>query len=290
MSLQRLQRWALLLMGHDYDIRYRASAEHCNADALSRLPSGPVVAFDREEEVRAITSEIQQIATEVVSEFPITWKLVAECTKKDTVLSQVLNFVRNGWPTSRPECRMDALRPFFNTQTEICQVNGVILRDCRVVVPQELQTKVITMLHQSHRGVVRMKTMARLYVWWPNIEACCKACNVCAVTAPEPTANLSPWPLPDEPWDRIHVDFAGPFLGNMWMLVMDAYSKWPSVGRMSKYPTTETTIMALNILFTTWGSPTTLVSDNGPQFGSKQFEDWCRLMARPNAWWAFSRQ
>ncbi|KAI0229609.1 hypothetical protein LSAT2_019953, partial [Lamellibrachia satsuma] len=97
------------------------------------------------------------------------------------------------------------------------------------------------------------------------------------VTAPAPTANLSPWPLPDEPWDRIHVDFAGPFLGNMWMLVMDAYSKWPSVVRMSKYPTTETTIMALNILFTTLGSPKTLVSDNGPQFGSKQFEDWCRL-------------
>ena len=125
--------------------------------------------------------EVQQIATEVVSEFPITWKLVAECTKKDTVLSQVLNFVCNGWPTSGLEGRKDALRPFFNTQTEICQVNGVILRDCRVVVPQELQTKVITMLHQSHRGVVRMKTMARLYVWWPNIEAsveaCCKACN-----------------------------------------------------------------------------------------------------------------
>ena len=94
MSLQRLQRWALLLMGHDYDIRYRASAEHCNADALSRLPAGPDVAFDREEEVRAITSEVQQIATEVVNKFPITWKLVAECTKKDTVLSQVLNFVR----------------------------------------------------------------------------------------------------------------------------------------------------------------------------------------------------
>ena len=58
---------------------------------------------------------------------------------------------------------------------------------------------------------------------------------------------------------------------------MDAYSKWPSVVRMSKYPTTETTTMALDILFTTWGPPKTLVSDNGPQFGSKQFEDWCHL-------------
>ena len=110
-----------------------------------------------------------------------------------------------------------------------------------------------------------------------SIGTCCKAYNVCAVTAPAPAANLSLWPLPDDPWDRIHVDFAGPFLGNMWMLVMDAYSKWPSVVRMPNYPTKETTTIALDILFTTWGCPKTIVSDNEPQFGSKQFEDWCRL-------------
>ena len=102
-------------------------------------------------------------------------------------------------------------------------------------------------------------------------------CNVCAVTAPAPAAKLSSLPLPDEPWDRIHVDFAGPFLGNMWMLVMGAYSKWPSVVRMSNYSTTETTTMTLNILFTTWGCPKAIVSDNGPLFASNQFEDWCRL-------------
>ena len=35
MTLQRLQRWALLLMGYDYEINYRSSAQHANADALS---------------------------------------------------------------------------------------------------------------------------------------------------------------------------------------------------------------------------------------------------------------
>ena len=280
MSLQRLQRWALLLMGHDYDIRYRSSAEHSNADALSRLPAGTDVAFDREEEVDTITAEVQQIATEVINEFPITSKLVEECTKKDKVLSQVANFVRNGWPTSGPECKMDALKPYINAQMEICEVNGVLLRDCRLIVPQELQSKVITLLHQSHRGIVRMKTMARLYVWWSNIETtietCCKACNVCAVTAPAPAANLYPWPIPDNPWDRVHVDFAGPFLGSMWLLAMDAHSKWPSVIRLANYPTTEITIAGLDALFTIWGLPKTLVSDNGPQFASADFANWCR--------------
>ena len=91
---------------------------------------------------------------------------------------------------------MDALKPYFDAEMEICEVNGVILlQDCRVIVPQELQSKVITMLHQSHHRIVRMKTMARLYVWWPNIEmsieTCCKACNVCVVTAPARTASCS---------------------------------------------------------------------------------------------------
>ena len=130
-----------------HDIRYRSSAEHSNADALSRLPVGLDVAFDCEEEVGAITSEVLQIAAEVISELPIMSKLVGDCTKKDTVLSQVLNFVCNGWPTSGPECKMDALKPYFNTQMEIYEVNGVLLRDCRVIVLQELQNKVIIELH-----------------------------------------------------------------------------------------------------------------------------------------------
>ena len=188
-------------MGHVYDIRYRSSAELSNLDALSRLPAGPDVAFVREVEVGAFTSEVLQIATEVTSNFPLKSKLEGKCTKKDAVLSHVLNFMCNGWPTSGPECKMDALKPYFNAQ--ICEVNSVLLRDCHVIVPQELQSKLIIMIHQSHRGIVRMKTMARLYVWWPNIDTriktSCKPCNVCTVTAPAPASNLPSWLLPDEP-------------------------------------------------------------------------------------------
>ena len=96
------------------------------------------------------------------------------------------------------------------------------------------------------------------------------------VTAPAPAANLSPWPIPDNPWDRVHVDFAGPFLGSMWLLAMDAHSKWPSVIRIANYPTTEITIAGLDALFTIWGLPKTLVSDNGPQCASADFANWCR--------------
>ena len=61
----------------------------------------------------------------------------------------------------------------------------------------------------------------------------------------------------------------------MWLVVMDAYSKWPQVLKLNKYPTSETTTSALDDLFAIWGRPEKIVSDNGPYFVSKKFADWC---------------
>ena len=119
-----------------------------------------------------------------------------------------------------------------------------------------------------------------------SIKACCKACNACPVTAPAQQllrvqAHLLPWPLPDEPWDLIHVDCSDPIifllLNDMWMLVMDAYSRSPSLLRMSNYPTTETTTIWSSILSSPCGIIQRLVNDYGPQFCLKQLQYWCRL-------------
>ena len=75
----------------------------------------------------------------------------------------------------------------------------------------------------------------------------------CAETGPDQPENLSAWPVPDGPWQGIHIDFVGPFLDDMWLVVMDAYSKWPH----RKYPTSETTTSALDDVFARWGRPRT---------------------------------
>ena len=38
LAAARLQRWAILLSAYHYDIRFKATNEHANADGLSRLP------------------------------------------------------------------------------------------------------------------------------------------------------------------------------------------------------------------------------------------------------------
>ena len=89
-------------------------------------------------------------------------------------------------------------------------------------------------LHSTHPGVSRMKTLARSYVWWPSrdsdIEKRVKNCHLCQQHLNAPTkAPLHPWEWPERAWSRVHVDYAGPMDGLMFLIVVDAYSKWMEV-------------------------------------------------------------
>ena len=121
-----------------------------------------------------------------------------------------------------------------------------------------------------------MKSLARSYLWWPGLDKALEDCvhrylpcqsvqNVPAV------APLHPWLWPARPWQRVHLDFAGPFLGHMFMIMVDAHSKWPEIVEMSS-TTTKQTIAVLNKVFAAYGLPEQVVSDNGRQFISDEFQ------------------
>lgn len=97
-----------------------------------------------------------------------------------------------------------------------------------------------------------------------------KNCKACLESAGIRTkARLYSWKWPDGPNHRIHADFLGPVEGSMYLVIIDAYSKWMDVREM-KDITAETTIRAVfKEYFATWGLPFKLVTDNGPTFTSK---------------------
>ena len=256
----RMQRWALLLSAYQYDIEFRSTSEHANADSFSRLPI-PTANKGEGSAIVASTFNINQIDV-----LPLGTKQLKQATDSDPVLSKVLRFTQKGWPEE-----IDSeLRPYHRRRNELSVEEGCLLCGMRVIVPTSCQKKVLEELHTSHPGIVKMKSLARIHVWWPSIdqhiEEMVQSCAACQSVRNKPaTALLHPWSWPDRPWMRIHVDFAGPFQGAMFMVVVDAHSKWLEVIPMSS-TTTEKTIAVLRNLFASYGLPEQLVSDNGPQF------------------------
>ena len=89
---------------------------------------------------------------------------------------------------------------------------------------------------------------------------------------PEPVPAAS-WPKSKGPWRRIHADFAGPLEGVMYLVVLDAYSKWLEVVPMSAN-TSAGTIRVLRRIFAAYGYTAAVLSANGPQFVSAEFESF----------------
>ena len=57
-----------------------------------------------------------------------------------------------------------------------------------------------------------------------------KQCNQCQLNRPSPPAvPMHPWEWPDYPWNRVLVDYAKPFMGQMLLVVIDAYLKWMEI-------------------------------------------------------------
>ena len=123
-----------------------------------------------------------------------------------------------------------------------------------------------------------MKALVRMYMWWPgidsDIESLVRICQQCQSSQPAPPpAPLHPWNWPGIPWSRLYMDFAGPFMGHNFLIVVDAHSKWIEVFQMSS-TTSVADMERLCILFAQFGIPQTIVTDNRSAFVSQEFESF----------------
>ena len=264
----RIQRWALTLSAYQYTMEFCSGSKIPSADALSRLP------------LKTKDFKVPQPAETILllkhmDDSLVTSAHIRLWTSRDPILSQVLHFIQQGWPNKCPDIQVE---PYFQRKLELSSEDGCILWGTRVLIPKEGQQYLLDSLHDSHSGVSRMKSYARSYFWWPgldqDIENVAQGCQSCLENRKAPPLSpLQPWEYPDQPWSRIHVDHAGPFMNHLFLVVVDAYSKWLEVIPVSS-TSSSITIEKLRQLFACHGLPKRLVSDNGTAFTSQEFTNF----------------
>ncbi|XP_026316024.1 uncharacterized protein K02A2.6-like [Hyposmocoma kahamanoa] len=258
----RLFHYAHFLSGFDYSIEYRSSAENSNADYLSRFP------------VDMIATNIIDVncafQLQQINNISIDRQTIADETQRDSEYEAVVEALQSGTSVTR----------YGYNDNELTLQDGCILKGTRVMIPIAMRQAVLEDIHTGHLGIVKMKLLARGFVYWKNIdkdiEDLVKGCRECRLNQNQPArAPRHPWETPRTPWQRLHVDFAGPIQGQSLFVIVDAFSKWIEI-IPTKTTTSSWCISRLKELFVTFGYPEIIVSDNGRQFVSTEFETFLK--------------
>ncbi|XP_046749823.1 uncharacterized protein K02A2.6-like [Diprion similis] len=199
---------------------------------------------------------------------------------KDQVLSQVVRYVREGWST---EAKTEKLKAFEARKDELTMEQDCSMWGYRVVIPKKYQKFILKEMHLTHMGIVKMKSIARSFFWWSgideDIEKEVRACHECVQERDSPPAiTLNPWTWPTRPWQRIHTDLIGPLDGRNFLLIIDAMSKWPEIFEI-KSISSESLIKHFKQVFSRFGIPNQIISDNGRQYTSEEFASFVKRLA-----------
>jgi len=111
----------------------------------------------------------------------------------------------------------------------------------------------------------------------------CVTCNTTKPSHQVPAGLLQPLPIPHRPWSHIAIDFVTDLpnsQGNTTILtVVDRFSKSCRLIPLPKLPIAmETAETLCNFVFRFYGLPDDIVSDRGPQFTSRVWSAFFRLL------------
>uniref|UniRef100_A0A5S6Q612 RNA-directed DNA polymerase n=1 Tax=Trichuris muris TaxID=70415 RepID=A0A5S6Q612_TRIMR len=210
-------------------------------------------------------------------ETPDDARTMERLTRHDRILARVLHWALCGWPVAK---QPEEFRSFIQRKSERSVHRNCLLWGNRVIIPEKARSRVLRLLHEAHPGIVRMKALARSYVWWPrledDIEHMVKECSACQEAQCAPNrAPVNPWERTEKPWSRLHADFAGAFQWQVFLIVVDSYSKWLDVSPV-RTTSANAVIDKLASLFATHGLAGVIVTDNGTAFTAAEFEEFAK--------------
>ena len=269
----RLATMRLELLAYPIELVFKPGADMVLADTLSRsCPEGTSLNDDLGTDPLLSVCSVVIQSEEVMNKYQLA-------TKQDEELQVVMRYIKEGWPSHRKACASRA-KGYWNLRQSLSVVNEVVFYGSRLVIPVSLRNEVVVSLHSAHQGVTKVIQRASNSVFWPGLrkrlEEKCLSCDVCMQSERCQTKEpLRSFPVPEYPFQTIGVDLFH-LHGDEYLLAVDYLTKWPVVKLLPNNTTSKSVVQCMKEIFSDYGRPEVVVSDNGPQFSSMYFKTFCK--------------
>ena len=197
----------------------------------------------------------------------------------DPEMRALANLIITGWPKDIKEVP-SPLHPYWQHRETLTIKGSLVLWGEVLMIPPAKRERVLHQLHQFHQGITKSQLLACGSFFWPGINKAIKEvvcqCEACTqFQSQNAAAPLTPTPTPSCPWQMCATDI---FMleGIDHLVVGDFYSKMILVWCLPPgQRNANKVILLLKEMFSEHGIPKVLCSDNGPQYVSAQFTNFC---------------
>ena len=217
----------------------------------------------------------------VVHSWPVSQRkldMIRSATEEDEQLQRVRKLIREGWP-DRVSSTTHSIRDYYTLKDSLSECEGLITSGCRIVIPRSMRQEILDRIHEGHQSLSKCKERAQETVWWPGLSADIKhkmqTCHFCqANRRTQRKEPLRSTPLPERPWQKIATDICE-YNGKQYLVISDYYSRYLEILH-SPTTTAEQIVRLMKATCARFGIPEQIVSDNGPQYTSEVWKDFCR--------------
>ena len=179
------------------------------SDAISRLSvHDSDAAKSKVEPIADFNISIHEIS-EITGFKLLTLQDIKEETIKDCQLTKLKTYIVDGFLKHKHECAED-IHSFFDYRESLTIIDGMAMKDKRIVIPESLHNDALKILHRSHMGIVKTKERASTSMFWSkicsDIENYLSICHPCMMYKVKQQAEPLEHNVPTKSWYSLTLD------------------------------------------------------------------------------------
>ena len=265
----QLQRILIKTFAYDFTVKYLPGENNQLADCLSRLGC-------LQDKIKLPRLKVHLLTTRL-SATSDKLQQIRQATQDNDTMALLKYTITHGWPHTVQELPKE-LQAYWTFREEMTVEDGLILKTTRIVIPPSMRELTLRQLHDGHLGFTKCYNRAKQTVYWPNLrkelEDLVLNCQLClkhsqAKHKPKPTPSFGQ-EIPAVPWTKLASDIFH-FQNDSYLLIVDFTSRSPVVRKLTSM-TAKHVATHFSQVFSEYGWPDTLLTDNGPCYASQEFK------------------